>query len=309
MIAILMSTYNGGQYLRQQLDSVLQQTVTDFTLLIRDDGSRDNTLDILRQYQDPRIRILAGENLGPSGSFFALLAEARQLNADYVFFCDQDDIWKPDKLEVLLTEIKKIPAGPALVFSDFSMIDGEGAVTGDSYTAMAGLRIPSDGDFFPKLLAQPYVFGCACVLNAELLKLIENPPAGIEMYDCWIALVAAVLGKVVYLPAPTIYHRFHTNNATGQAGMNSLSTRLRRVTKQLHQQSANTALRLRQAQLLLDRYGDALCAQQKQQLTQLAEAGRKGGYFAIRTLKKYGVARGGRLQNMFFYVTACKGDR
>ena len=309
MNVIVMSTYNGGQYLRQQLDSVLQQTVQEFTLLIRDDGSQDNTIQILRQYQDPRIRILAGENLGPSGSFFALLEEARQLNADYVFFCDQDDIWMPDKLERLLTEIKKIPAGPALVFSDFAMIDGEGTVTGDSYTAMAGLRIPADGNFFPKLLAQPYVFGCASVLNAELLKLIDNPPAGIEMYDCWIALTSAVLGTVVYLPESTIYHRFHTNNATGRSGMNSLSARLRRVTKQLRQQSANTALRLHQAQLLLDRYGDSLSPQRKQQLAQLAEAGRKGGFSAIRTLKKHGVARGHRLQNIFFYATAYKGDR
>ena len=111
MIAILMSTYNGGQYLRQQLDSVLRQTVADFTLLIRDDGSSDNTLEILGQYTDPRIRLIAGENLGPSGSFFALLEQARQIGAQYVFFCDQDDIWLDNKLELLLAEIQQIPSG------------------------------------------------------------------------------------------------------------------------------------------------------------------------------------------------------
>lgn len=311
MIAILMSTYNGGQYLQRQLDSVLRQTVADFTLLIRDDGSSDDTLKILEQYDDPRIRVTAGGNLGPSGSFLALLDEARQIGADYVFFCDQDDIWLDNKLELLLAEIQTLPDGPALVFSDFAMIDGEDKPTGDSYTAMAGLRIPQDGNFFPKLLAQPYIFGCACVLNRQLLELIENPPAGIEMYDCWIGLVAALFGTVKYLPQATISHRFHSSNATGQAGMNALSTRLRRVTRQFQKQVANTRLRLHQAQLLIDRYGDRLSPELHQQLSQLAEAGRKGGFRAVRTLKKYAVSRGGSLQNCFFYATAfmCKGDK
>ena len=304
MNVILMSCYNGSRYLPQQLESVLQQTVTDFTLLVRDDGSKDDTLQILQQCTDPRVKILPGENLGPSGSFFALLEQARKLGADNVFFCDQDDIWMPRKLELLLAELAQCPAGPALVFSDFSMIDGEGNITGDSYAAMAQLRIPQDGIFFPKLLAQPYVFGCASVLNKALLDLIANPPEGIEMYDCWIALVASVFGTVRYLSTPTIYHRFHTSNATGRAGMNSFSARLRRVTGQFKQQADNTTLRLHQAQLLLDRYGDALPAEYCAQLSALANAGAAGGFSAIRTLRKYAVARGGRLQNAFFYLTA-----
>lgn len=310
MHVIVMSTYNGGPYLRQQLDSVLQQTVSDFTLLIRDDGSSDDTLDILKQYEDPRIRVITGENLGPSGSFFALLEQARQLDADYVFFCDQDDIWNSDKLSQLLAAAKEI-SGPALVFSDFSMIDGQGHPTGDSYAAMAKLRIPQDGNFFPKLLAQPYIFGCTSILNRELLDLIQDPPKGIEMYDCWIGLVAALFGTIRYLPQATIAHRFHSNNATGQAGMNGFSTRLRRVTQQFKKQVANTRLRLQQTQLLLDRYGDRLSPEDKQMLSAIAKASRTGGFRAIRTLKKYAVARGGSAQNCFFYATAfmCKGDK
>ena len=309
MNVIVLSTYNGSLYLRKQLDSVLEQTLSDFVLLVRDDGSSDDTLSILQSYTDPRIRILTGENLGPAGSFFALLEEARQLDADYVFFCDQDDIWMPTKLETLLNEIKTLPAGPALVFSDFAMIDSSDAVTGESYASMAGLRIPEDGNFFPKLLAQPYVFGCASVLNRELLVLVKDPPAGTEMYDCWISLVACVFGTVKYLPTATIYHRFHNSNATGRSGMNSATSRLKRITAQLKKQKENTALRLRQAQLLLDRYGSSIPENFREQLTALSEAGSKCGFSAVRTLRKYGVARGGFLQNMFFYFTAfIKGD-
>ncbi len=310
MNVIVMSTYNGKAYLQEQLRSVLEQTVSDFLLLIRDDGSSDGTGDLLRELTDPRVRLILGENLGPAGSFFALLEAARQENADFVFFCDQDDIWMPDKLERLLVEMGKCPAGPALVFSDFAMIDGSGSVTGDSYTAMAQLRIPADGNFFPKLLAQPYVFGCASVLNRELLELVKDPPAGIEMYDCWIALVASLLGTVRYLPQSTIYHRFHSSNATGRSGMNSLAARVRRVTQNFQKQAENTALRLHQAQLLLDRYGDSLSDAQRKMLRQLAKAGKTGGLSPVKTLKKYDVSRGGRLQNSFFYLTAMgKGDR
>ena len=304
MNVIVMSTYNGGAYLRRQLDSVLCQSVPEFVLLVRDDGSSDDTLAILQSYDDPRIRILTGENLGPSGSFFALLEEARKMGAEHVFFCDQDDIWLPNKLEVLLEEIRALPAGPALVFSDFAMIDGEDAITGDSYAAMAQLRIPADGNFFPKLLAQPYIFGCASVLNRALLDLIATPPAGVEMYDCWIGLVCAIFGRVKYLPKATLQHRFHSSNATGRSGMNSLSARVKRVTGQLKQQTVNTRLRLTQAQLLLDRYGDQIPAEKRPMLQALARAGRTGGFSATRTLKQYGVSRGGALQNIFFYVTA-----
>lgn len=298
MNVIALSTYNGGKYLRKQLDSVLSQSVTDFTLLIRDDGSSDNTLEILNTYTDPRIRILQGENLGPAGSFFALLEEARNMGAEHIFFCDQDDIWLPDKMKMLLEELEKCPAGPALVFSDFGMIDEKDSVTGESYAAMAKLRIPTDGDFFPKLLAQPYVFGCASVLNRALLELVAAPPAGIEMYDCWIALVASVFGTVRYLPTATIYHRFHSANATGKAGANALSSRLKRLTGQFRQQRENTALRLNQARLLLDRYGDKIPQAQRPRLEELAKDP------SVRVLKKYGVARGGKLQNLFFYITA-----
>lgn len=310
MNVIVMSTYDGAKYLGEQLDSVLSQTVSDFVLLVRDDGSTDDTVQILKTYDDPRIRILAGENLGPSGSFFALLEEARRIRADAVFFCDQDDIWMPNKLETLLQQLQQLPEGPGLVFSDFSMVDGTGAVTGNSYTDMAKLRIAHDGNFFPKLLAQPYVFGCACGLNRELLDRIQNPPEGIEMYDCWIGLVCSILGTVRYLPFSTLHHRFHTGNATGRAGMNSIFQRLRRITGQFKQQVKNTAVRLSQAQLLLDRYGTEIPESDRQMLADLAQASRKGGFSAVRTLKKYDVSRGGFAQNMFFYITAfmSKGD-
>lgn len=304
MNLILMSTYNGSKYLKQQLDSVLIQSEKDFLLIIRDDGSTDETLEILNSYHDPRIRILKGENLGPNKSFFNLLNEADKLCADYIFFCDQDDIWKPDKLEKLLYEIKSIPNGPALVFSDFSMIDSNGNLTHLSYAKQANLRVENLDDFFPKLLAQPYVFGCASALNNELLKLILNPPNDIEMYDCWICLVASILGTIKYIPTQTIYHRFHANNATGKAGSNSLKVRLLRLTKNLKDQISNTNLRLYQASLILEKFGNKIPPNRINQLKEISASQKSGGFKAIKILRKYGISRGGFHQNLFFYLTA-----
>ena len=301
MIAVIMSTYNGEKYLPQQLDSVLRQTLEDFILIIRDDGSSDGTVPLLRGYTDERIVLLEGENVGPCRSFALLLQEAARRGAQQVYFCDQDDVWLPDKLARMEPLLRETDV-PKLVFSDFSTIDGDGVRTGGSYAASAGLRIPQDGDFFPKLLAQPYVFGGAGGINRRLLELSLDLPDGIEMYDCWIALTAALLGKVEYLPEQTIQHRFHSSNATGRAGQNSFLMRLKRVSRGFGTQRENTALRLRQVTLLRRQYAELLPPETDAMLAALERA-QHGGPAAVSALKKRGVGRGGAMQNLFFYLT------
>lgn len=303
MISIIMSTYNGARYLSQQLDSVLSQTVSDFTLLIRDDGSTDRTADIIRSYQDPRIVFMGGENVGPAKSFSILLQEAYRRGSDYVYFCDQDDIWQDDKLAQFQAAFSAEQQSPELVFSDFSMIDGNGAPIGSSYASWAKLRIPTGGDFFPKLLAQPYIFGCACAINRPLLELVQEMPDGIEMYDCWIGMVASLLGQIHYLPRPSIAHRFHSSNATGRQGQNALSSRLKRLTSGLAAQRDNTHLRLQQVALLRQHLGAHLPPHQQERLSHMESAIKKGGFSAAKMLRRETVYRGGMGQNLFFYLT------
>lgn len=303
MIAIIMSTYNGGDYIAAQIESLLNQTVRDFVLLIRDDGSTDDTPEKIASYHDERIVFWRGDNLGPANSFFELLREAKRRSAEYVFFCDQDDVWMADKLEIFLAAFDRQDTKPQLVFSDFAMIDGEGVQTEGSYAAHAGLRIPEDGDFLPKLLAQPYVFGCASAINAPLLSLVQDAPEGIEMYDCWIALTACVMGVVRYLPCATIEHRFHTHNATGRLGQDSITARLRRLTTGIKKQCANTKLRLNQPKLLLQQFGETMPAPVVTRLKRMKRSVERGGFVCAGALRREGVCRGGALQNIFFYLT------
>lgn len=308
MVAVLMSTYNGEKYLKEQIDSILSQTYSDFLLYIRDDGSKDATEEIIKAYTDSRIRFMQGGNLGPAGSFFALLNCAA--DAEYIFFSDQDDVWYPDKLEKMLAEIKKYSNTPTMVFSDFSMIDSQGAVTAPSYSQYASLQVAPGRVGLNKILAQPYVFGCASVINRALADMVLAPPQGIEMHDCWISLVAAATGNLIYMPCQTIAHRFHNNNATGKSGQDSVLSRLTRITKGVGAQAQNTRLRLKQVPLLLGETGNALTADARTLLSDLLAAMKKGKLATVRALKKNGVARQKRLNTTFFYFTvlAIKGE-
>lgn len=301
MVEILMSTYNGGAFLGQQIDSILAQDYRDFILRIRDDGSGDGTVALIQSYSDPRIRLIRGENLGPCGSFFVLLREAA--DADYLFFSDQDDVWYPEKLSDMLREIQKYDSEPAMVFSDFSMIDETGAQTHPSYADYASLRVSAGSVEVGQLIPQPYVFGCASVINRKLADLVRNPPEGIEMHDCWISLTAAAVGKLIYLPRQTIAHRFHSSNATGRNNQTHPLERLKRLCSGFSAQTQNSALRLHQVNLLLDRYDGILLPQAKQLLTELSAAMAKGHIPTVLALKKWGIGRQKTLNTLFFYLT------
>lgn len=301
MVAILMSTYNGATFLKEQVDSILTQNFSEFTLYIRDDGSSDGTWELLSSYEDTRIRLLRGGNLGPAESFFALIREAS--GADYLFFSDQDDVWYPDKLSVMLEEIRKYEHEPTMVFSDFCMIDETGRQTNSSYATFASLRVAPGEVHVDKLIPHPYVFGCASVMNKALAEIVKDPPPGTEMHDCWIALTASSVGKLIYLPTQTIAHRFHSSNATGRKDHTDFGVRLKRLFSGFSAQSANSALRLHQVNLLLDCYGERLLPEAKVLLTGLSAAMSQGRISTIKKLKELSIGRQKTLNTLFFYLT------
>lgn len=296
-----MSTYNGSRFIKEQIDSILGQTYSDFKLLIRDDGSSDDTCDIIMEYSDPRIQLYRENNLGPCGSFFSLISKASDF--DYLFFSDQDDVWYPDKIQVMLAEIQKYDEEPAMVFTDFRMIDEHGDTTMDSYARYASLRIDCNEVSVKQLIPQPYVFGCASVINRKLADLVVSPPDGIEMHDCWISLTSAAVGKLIYLPIQTIGHRFHSSNATGRSGQTHFLTRLNRLFSGFPKQVSVTALRLHQVNLLLERYNHLIHPKQKLLLEDLSAAMREGRIKTVLKLKELGIGRQKGINTLFFYLT------
>jgi glycosyltransferase involved in cell wall biosynthesis len=209
-LAILLSTYNGGLYLKDLLDSLYSQVYQDFDIFVRDDGSLDNTRDILGQISctHGRVYISCGENLGVVESFFNLLCSAPD-SYDYYAFCDQDDIWQNNKLSSAIDQIEANDPGiPLLYFSRVEFVDAKLSHLGYS-------DIPQEVSF-EHTLVENLAPGCTMVINRSARKLIfSNLPEFALMHDWWVLLVISAFGKVMYDSEPKILYRQHSSNVVG----------------------------------------------------------------------------------------------
>lgn len=207
-ITILLSSYNGGTYLAEQLESIYKQRGLDgfsVEIICRDDGSSDNTLDVLNEWKDKlNITIAAEKNIGARESFFKLLREAPE--SDYYAFCDQDDVWHEDKL---IRAIEMIKGNRTLYFSNIEYVDEDG---------MPLHRNLLDSDFIfslKRLLICNPANGCSMVWDKEMqLVLKQIPYDTFTMHDEYLATVAALFGNVVYDSIPSMGYRLHNQNVT-----------------------------------------------------------------------------------------------
>ena len=204
-IAVLLSTYNGEKFLKEQLDSILAQTYENFILYIRDDGSTDGTKSILQDYQqkDSRIELEFGENLGYSQSFFSML---RTVEADLYAFCDQDDVWMANKLEVAQSAFQD-EKKPTLWFSNIEICDAQMNHIADGKKD----RFYS----FEHSLFTNVATGMSMVINAAARNLIVSHDfSEIKIHDFWAYRVCAAFGEVLYDPQPLVRYRRHGSNAS-----------------------------------------------------------------------------------------------
>lgn len=206
-VQILMSTYNGQQYLREQLDSLIHQSYPQIEIIIRDDGSTDKTCEIIEEYvkNHDNIQLIQGQNVGVTESFFQLLKAS---DADFVAFCDQDDIWLSDKVERAVEQLKNL-MGPAMYCSNTILVDGEGQViSANDYSYKA----PS----FENAVVENICTGCTVMMNRELADVIRNHlPSWAVLHDSWFYLVATYVGQVIYDKESYIQYRQHGKNEVG----------------------------------------------------------------------------------------------
>lgn len=219
-VAILLATYNGARYLAEQIESIRLQDHEDWCIHASDDASSDDTLRILEHYQallgTERMRIYTGPARGFFRNFLSL-ALNQEISANFFAFCDQDDIWHPDKLSRAVNALINIPDGvPGLYCSRTRLIDETGAILGDSHLFD---RSPS----FANALIQSLAGGNTMVFNPDACALLRA--AGdleIVAHDWWLyMLVTGCDGVVIYDARPTVDYRQHTLNLIGS------NTRLR----------------------------------------------------------------------------------
>ena len=218
MVLVLLSTYNAQDYLREQLDSLLEQSLKQIKIVIRDDGSSDDTIGILEEYSDiyPNITYYQGENLGAADSFFDLMKHVRKEAFSYVAFCDQDDFWLEDKLKHAVKTIDQLTQyskkGPVLYCGKPQLVDQDLNILEQEIN-----REIRPG--FSNALIENIVTGCTMVLNRSLFDLlVAHLPEYCIMHDWWCYLMASCYGLVVYDEQPYLYYRQHQNNVMGIDG-------------------------------------------------------------------------------------------
>ena len=213
-VLVLMSTYNGEKYLREQLDSIIAQENVRVTILVRDDGSKDSTVEILEDYKStyPETFILEkGENVGCLKSFFWLMREASEKYTDYesYAFSDQDDVWLKDKLYRGADALAKTEAKYKLYFCAPQLVDAE---LKPLSTVVATYKLSLAEAF----VIQPCI-GCSMVFNYSLLKEAARGISPIiVIHDAWLYKLALSLSaKVIYDSTPCLFYRQHSSNTIG----------------------------------------------------------------------------------------------
>lgn len=225
MIAILMSTYNGARYIGEQIDSILNQTFTDWKLYIRDDGSKDETCSILKEYNSKfpdKVHIVDDitSNLGAGESFMHLL---KVVEADYYMFSDQDDVWMPTKIEKTYNKLlemeneygKKTGIG---VFTDLTVVNSHLEAIMPSLWKGDNRHPEYVRDFYLQWTNRHASYGCTQMFNhaAKQLVLPYRQFEGVMgAHDNWLEYILIKKGKYDYLDEPTILYRQHESNVIG----------------------------------------------------------------------------------------------
>lgn len=202
-VSVCMAVYNGEKYIGEQLASILPQLAGDDELVISDNGSTDRTLECIERFHDARIKLVSYLNL--TSHMYNFENALKHASGDLIFLADQDDIWMPNKVEVM----KSMLQTRDLVCSDCQVVDSEGRVLRESYFAMNGCR----KGFMKNLFRNNYL-GCCVAFRRRLLRIALPFPENIPVHDFWIAGLAELFGTTAFCPEKLMKYRRHAENLT-----------------------------------------------------------------------------------------------
>lgn len=286
-VEILLASYQGKRFIREQIDSILRQNDDRWHLTLSDDGSTDGTAEILdeyaRKYPERITRVCSGRRFGNARDHFFWLIG--QCGAAYMITCDQDDVWYPDKVGTMLQALQNAEEGvgaqmPVLVFADQTPTDAHLTPLAPSLLRYQKQYV---GSFdYRSLLIQNVVTGCAMGFNRALAELAGRcaDSRQVIMHDWWMAVVAARFGQVVCIDKPLSDYRQHGQNSIGAKDVRSLSYMVRKVAK-VREIRETTVERKRQAKIFWDTYARMLSGADEAFLSSFARR-RSGVLFCVR---------------------------
>lgn len=270
-VLVLMSTYNGEKYLNEQLESILNQSAENIDILIRDDGSRDNTIEIINRWLTrfpKRIKLEAGENIGVVKSFFELVKLAT-IDYDYYFFSDQDDYWNEKKIEKAIEKMKSIKRKEKIgYFSNLNLVDKNLKFMGKRYSKEL---VPSLKNCFIENIVTGCTFGANKSLFIEIQKNIKNLKKNVEkipMHDYHFYFLTLLYGALIYDKDSYIAYRQHENNVIGME-KNKVKFMFQRIKKVFKRKSNDK--RIEYLKFIRENYQDKLPTLEKEFLLELLE--------------------------------------
>lgn len=229
-IDVLLASYNGEEYIDEQILSLEEQTLNHFDILISDDASTDSTIKHIHEYQLRYANIHLLENhphFGDARRNFLFLAHQSQ--AQYAMFCDQDDYWLPSKVELTYQKMKLLEEQygvetPLLVFTDMRVVDSSLRSIDDSFESYSNID-PNRTDF-KQVISQSLGAGCTMMVNRKLLNVLKKTPPDqfMIMHDWWMTLIAAAFGHIGYVAQSTSLYRQHEDNSVGARRFSILKT-------------------------------------------------------------------------------------
>lgn len=289
MVTVLMASYNGEKYLKEQLDSILDQTFPDIRIVVSDDGSTDQTLNILKQYKKnapDRVFCLSDTgNFGsPQNNFFHLL---QNVSDEYLMLSDQDDIWEPEKVELMRNEMKhqEYLVGrdtPILIHSDLSIMDQSGEIKHQSMAKYQ--KIPTKVRTLSHYLVENNITGNTIMINQAFQTFFSYIPETCMMHDWWMGLLGCCFGRIVYLDRPLVRYRQHETNQLGsKSGFIQCLSRFENKEKVRE----NYSRMFRQAELFYTQYSKNLTDEQRELIQGFLSLRQQNRLGKIVTILKY----------------------
>lgn len=289
MIDILMATYNSEKFINAQIDSIINQTHADWKLIIRDDGSSDTTTKIIQQYEQKypdKIKLHQAEkNCGAKENFNQLL---KLSNSEYTMFCDHDDFWLPNKIELTFNKMKEIEKNvmnklPILVFTDKSIADEKlniinlSSVKAEKFNAKT---IKLNG-----LLVQNIASGCTIMINKKLLEICGEIPKNAIMHDHYCMLIASIFGIIGYVDTPTMLYRQHLANEIGATPC-GYSYFFKKIAEKPSKIKERFKKNVTQAKSILDKYDNIIPIDKKYLLEEFIKLGNANRLEFIKIIVK-----------------------
>lgn len=305
MIHIIMCTYNGEKYVQEQIDSILNNTETDWVLYISDDGSTDKTYDLASEYaKDYPEKIILTTHKNTADPSIHFLEKVRDISTrmqsdDHIMLCDQDDIWYSNKIQRTLQcmnclATKSSNEIPLLVCTDVEVVNEKKELIAASYRKMNHYNIKKlDAGH---LLMEHKAQGCTIMINKVLADMVKELPQTVTGHDVWLEMIAVTMGKVGYLDESTMAYRRHSEQYTvGEMGYwNILFKQLKNIKNQKYIVYGLTP----QAQTFLEIYGLELDYKCRKLVEAYATLEQQGFWQKRLSIIKYHMWKTGIIKNI-----------